>query len=393
MNPLLIDKIDLPWKDRLRNNFHLYGRKYPHFKGTVYLFTPTLYWNDAVSKNVLETASILSLAIDDVQIFAERPLGKLDAVAKTWTSFPRGSVSNKDVFIYHHSIGNDALADIVHLPVQKHVVYFGVTPPEYTNASALETRRLCQKGLDDLVLLDRFKSWTSNSQYTMGQLEAIQTSEKLKTIVPPFLSMDRWDDIETTVAPAISLKILNSSFVKKLLYLGRRTESKNIEGLIKIFSELIKLDPLYSLVIAGGGANPEYHQKIQSMVTNLGLERQIFFTDEPSDTDLKYLYQHSLALVTASHHEGFCVPLAEAMKFKIPAFAPHRTAMGETLGTSEGFIDDKDEVRSAQLIHGVLSDPIRRSHYIETQQQHYLSKYCDAVTTANYFNLFDHIFR
>ena len=58
-----------------------------------------------------------------------------------------------------------------------------------------------------------------------------------------------------------------------------------------------------------------------------------------------------------SEHEGFCVPLAEAMAFQIPIVAYDSSAIGWTLGGSGILLKDKNLLEAAGMIHQVMTRP------------------------------------
>ena len=64
----------------------------------------------------------------------------------------------------------------------------------------------------------------------------------------------------------------------------------------------------------------------------LGLANAVVFTGGVSDEELKAYYLVADAFVTVSEHEGFCVPLVEAMSMKLPITAYASTAIPETVG-------------------------------------------------------------
>ena len=76
-----------------------------------------------------------------------------------------------------------------------------------------------------------------------------------------------------------------------------------------------------------------------------------------SDGQLKTLYERSSAFVTMSEHEGFCVPVVEAMAFDKPVFAYADEAVLETLGRSGRVFYNKDFDAIAGDLDAVLSNP------------------------------------
>ena len=70
-----------------------------------------------------------------------------------------------------------------------------------------------------------------------------------------------------------------------------------------------------------------------------------------------------------SEHEGFCVPLAEAMFFDVPIIAYNTSAIGDTLGGSGVLLDSNDPVFAANVIHRVLTDETLKQQIIGGQRR------------------------
>jgi glycosyltransferase involved in cell wall biosynthesis len=81
------------------------------------------------------------------------------------------------------------------------------------------------------------------------------------------------------------------------------------------------------------------------------------FTGGVSDQQLKAYYQIADAFVTVSEHEGFCVPLVEAMSMKLPITAYASTAIPETLGEAGIVWPDRDPL----LVAGSIDLFVRNS--------------------------------
>ena len=69
-----------------------------------------------------------------------------------------------------------------------------------------------------------------------------------------------------------------------------------------------------------------------------------------------------------SEHEGFCVPLAEAMFFDVPILAYHSSAIPYTMEDGGVLLHRKDFVLAAGWIHRIVSDEKLRDYLIERQR-------------------------
>ena len=122
------------------------------------------------------------------------------------------------------------------------------------------------------------------------------------------------EGVDATFAPAASTDCdevraryrLPSSF---FLYVGNAKQHKNVPFLINAF-EKAKIPDTDLLLVTGG---PE--------VTSLRLPSRVRLLSSVPDADLPALYSAARCFVTASHYEGFCLPVVEALACGCPVIA------------------------------------------------------------------------
>ena len=73
------------------------------------------------------------------------------------------------------------------------------------------------------------------------------------------------------------------------------------------------------------------------------------FTGSVSQAELCTYYRLASAYLCLSEHEGFCVPLLEAMHFDVPVVAYATTGVPGTLGDAGLLVQDKDFPAIAEL--------------------------------------------
>jgi glycosyltransferase involved in cell wall biosynthesis len=127
-----------------------------------------------------------------------------------------------------------------------------------------------------------------------------------------------------------------------------------------------------------GKAHPElqgYFQKVLNAIQQLGLGRSVKIVFSATAEQLRAIYLAAHAFLCLSEHEGFCVPLVEAMLHKIPIVALARTAVPETTGQAGLLTGEMDEALFAEMLACVLEEePTRRwltSQAYERYQQHF----------------------
>jgi glycosyltransferase involved in cell wall biosynthesis len=137
-----------------------------------------------------------------------------------------------------------------------------------------------------------------------------------------------------------------------LLYVGRLYSSKRVDLLIKAMK---KLSEDMVLIVVGSG---EEKDLLEKLATFLQVDKRVIFAGDVSDEDLPKYYAVSSAFVTASLHEGFCVPIAESFASGRPVIVPDRTAMPEVAGDGgllydgsvEGFVKCVEIMRNHESL-------------------------------------------
>jgi glycosyltransferase involved in cell wall biosynthesis len=152
---------------------------------------------------------------------------------------------------------------------------------------------------------------------------------------------------------------------------GRIAPNKKQEDVISLlyaYRQLYKDDPV-RLILAG---NPEgmekYADRVETYAKELGID-DVVFTGHSSFAKILAYYRSADAFVSMSEHEGFCVPLVEAMYFKIPILAYASTAIPETLGGTGILLENKDYSYGAFCLHEILHNKELRAKMIEEQSE------------------------
>jgi Glycosyltransferase len=136
---------------------------------------------------------------------------------------------------------------------------------------------------------------------------------------------------------------------------------KNIDGLLRAFASLTtNLRNTYALVLVGHGV---FHQKghFLTLARLAGLqENQIIFTGYISDTDLALLYNACTLLVFPSWHEGFGLPVLEAMACGTAVIAANSSSLPEVVGRQDVLFAPRDDDAMAAKMTEVLQNPALR---------------------------------
>jgi glycosyltransferase involved in cell wall biosynthesis len=136
----------------------------------------------------------------------------------------------------------------------------------------------------------------------------------------------------------------------KIGFLGGLTKQKNAINLIKAFN--ILADKNAELIIGGGGKEQrnlfEYAKKNEI--------KNIKFLGYVPDKDLPDFYRNLDLFVYPSFHEGFGLPILEAMACGCPVICSNRESLPEVVGNAGILIDPKDVGEISKEITRVMKD-------------------------------------
>ena len=96
-------------------------------------------------------------------------------------------------------------------------------------------------------------------------------------------------------------------------------------------------------------------------VASLGLSSAVAFGGHASDATVAAAYAQADVLVVTSEHEGYCVPVVEAMTVGLPVVAFRQGALPEVLGEAGVLVDSKDPYTLSSTIGVLLSDATLRT--------------------------------
>jgi glycosyltransferase involved in cell wall biosynthesis len=261
--------------------------------------------------------------------------------------FDASHLAPSDALIYHHSIGSGITAAAVAHAGAKCLVYHNITPAEYFARDRPGFAWLLEMGRAALPRLARhFPVSVGDSAYNAAELAACGFASP--GVLPILVDPDRWN-----VAPDEDLMRELHDGATNLLFVGRFAPNKRQDALVQIFSEYVKLDAHARLIIAGEGRDADpYFRRVKHLIERLGLARRVRVTARVTDAALLAYYRTAHLYLSPSEHEGFGVPLVEAMWFDVPVLARRGTAVNETLADAGALYDEQaSPTEIAQLAH------------------------------------------
>lgn len=264
------------------------------------------------------------------------------------------SVHDDDLVVYHVTIGcRPAVEWLLERPGPFGLVYHNITPHSFFEGLSWEHARLTEQGRDELaVLAPEAAVVVADSAFNATEVEALGGT--VTAVHPPVETTRRLADVTDDPRLAADLRGRPDP---DLLHIGQRLPHKRPHDLVfglHLLVHHLRTDASLSLV----GASPvrAYDRVLTDTIGSLAPQhcRRIGMVD---DRELATRLRHARAFVTVSAHEGFCVPVVEAMAMGVPVLAADAGAVAETAGGAALLLpSDPAPTLIAEAMHALVTD-------------------------------------
>jgi glycosyltransferase involved in cell wall biosynthesis len=299
-------------------------------------------------------SELYALTIDDELRHDVRPFG--ESAAK------RG-----DLTIFHYALPSPMTAAFASLDSGRILQYHNVTPASFFAPYDPSLFRLASLGRQELATLaGRVELALGDSEYNRRELESLGFAP---TGVFP-IAVDTARVTRRARRPALE-EILDDGLVN-FLFVGRIAPNKKIEDHIRLAEHYKRyVDAYYRFIFVGRcDVVPRYYSMVRALMTEYRLLNDRFlFTGPVPDEELAVYYRHAAVYVSLSEHEGFCVPLVEAMATDVPILAYSAAAVSDTLGGAGVQFAPKDLELAAELLGALAFDDDLRAGVIAGQRR------------------------
>lgn len=330
----------------------------------VHQWVPAMHAGDAVGNHARalrarfrawdHESDIFALTIDRDMADQARPWGDADS-------------RDADVTILHFAIPSPMSEALATLPGRRILLYHNVTPAHFFAPYDPALADLAVRGREQLEdLAGRVDLALGVSEYNRSELE--DAGFDATDVLPIPVDADRLR--RAPAVPALD-RLLGDGLVN-ILHVGRIAPNKKIEDHLRL-AEVYKryVDAQYRFIFVGPfEAVPRYSAAIRAMVGTFQMRSDRFwFTGAVPDVELAAYYRHAHAYVSLSEHEGFCVPLVEAMAMDVPVLAYDAAAVPETLGGAGLCFAPKDLEFAAELLGEIVYNETVRRSILDGQQR------------------------
>jgi glycosyltransferase involved in cell wall biosynthesis len=280
-----------------------------------------------------------------------------------------------DVTILHFALISPMTPAFARLTGARVLQYHNVTPAHFFAPYDAKLFRLAQLSRQDLAtLVGHVDLAVGDSDYNRLELERLGFE---RTGVMP-IAIDTARITGAARRPALEETLDDG--LDNFLFVGRIVPNKRIEDYIRLaelYRRYVSVDYRFIFVGRFDGV-PAYYATVLALLRAYDFPPDRFiFTGPVPNEELAAYYRMATVYVSLSDHEGFCVPLLEAMAADVPVMAYASTAVPDTLGGAGVLFSPKDLEYAAELL-GTLTfdDAVRRA--VVAGQRRRLSEFGDA---------------
>ena len=327
-------------------------------------WVPAAHQGDAIGDSARRVRGMLRAAGHTSDLFA---LTMDDALRGDVRPFSDSDARRGDITIFHFALPSPMTQAFAALDGTRVLQYHNITPAAFFAPYDPGLFRLAAVGRQELrSLVGHVDLALGDSEFNRQELEDLGFAPT--GVMPIAVNTERITSAPRR--PALE-KILGDGLIN-ILFVGRIVPNKRIEDHIRL-AEAYKryIDNYYRFIFVGRyDGIPRYHAQVQALVAEFKmLPDRFWFTGPVPDEDLAAFYRWADAYVSLSEHEGFCVPLVEAMAADVPVLAYAAGAVPETLGGAGMLFKPKDLELAAEMLGMLVYDRPVRDRVIEGQRR------------------------
>ncbi len=327
-------------------------------------WVPAAHKGDAIGDSARRVRDILRTAGHSSELYA---LTIDEALRREVRSFDDPGARGGDITIFHFALPSPMTPAFATLDGARVLQYHNITPAVFFAPYDAGLFRLAAIGRQELrSLVGHVDLALGDSEFNRQELEDFGFAPT--GVMPIAVNTERITSAPRR--PALE-KILGDGLIN-ILFVGRIVPNKRIEDHIRL-AEAYKryVDSYYRFIFVGRyDGLPRYYAQVQALISEFKmLPDRFWFTGPVPDEDLAAFYRWADVYVSLSEHEGFCVPLVEAMAADVPVLAYAAGAVPETLGGAGLLFEPKDLELAAEMLGMLVYDRPMRDRVIEGQRR------------------------
>jgi glycosyltransferase involved in cell wall biosynthesis len=246
--------------------------------------------------------------------------------------------------------------------------YHNITPPQLMSPGS-PMRVEAELGLEQLAnIADRFDLIVGDSSVNVRAVATVRRTPTRGMVLFPAIDRAAWqraawdDRLESDLRAHDDINIL---------FVGRLARHKRQDALMRAFDRFCRSHTTKSrLWLVGSAAtDTEFAAELEGLRRELPRGDRIHLTGALTHERLIAHYRAADVFLSASEHEGFCMPIAEAMAFDVPVVARAAAAVPETLGDSGVLLAEWDGDLVVDQLLAITRDAERRRSIVDGQRR------------------------
>ena len=320
---------------------------------SVHQVIPSFVPRDAIGDHTIQVRSVLQEMGLDSEIYAADTGPGYERLSKPYERYRGGS---GDVLLYQASTGSEMAEWLLHRPEPKLLNYHNITPAEIFNRWE---PRLADEMAEGRRQISKLSVVTSHaiavSRYNEAELVAAgyRSTCTAPLILDPAALAGPADPVTSAW-----MERIKADGGPDIVFVGRIVPNKAQHDLIKALVAYRRyFSPRARLHLVGVTSSPWYLDAIRRFVGAVELRDAVDLAGSVSNAERTAYLKGADVYVSLSDHEGFGVPLLEAMANDVPVIAYASAAVPETVGDAALLLPSKEPAVVAAAIDRVIRDP------------------------------------
>lgn len=326
-------------------------------------WVPAAHKGDAIGDSARRVRDLLRRMGHESELYA---LTIDDDLRDDVRTFADAAARRGDITIFHFALPSPMTSAFASLRRGRVLQYHNVTPAHFFAPYEPALFRLASLARQELTALaDATDLAFGDSEYNRGELDEI--GFRSTGVMPIAVDTERL----TAAPPSPVLDEILADGLVNFLFVGRIAPNKKIEDHIRLAEHYKRyIDAYYRFIFVGRyDAVPRYYATVRALMEEYKMPTDRFiFTGPVPDAELAAYYRAASVYVSLSEHEGFCVPVVEAMAMDVPVLAYSSTAVPDTLGGAGVQFAPKDLEHAAELLGMLAFEDAARDPVLDGQR-------------------------
>jgi L-malate glycosyltransferase len=348
----------------------------------VHQFVPALLPRDATGDHTLALRDALRAAGFVSEVFVEAAHDELLGEATYFERYPERARPG-DVLLYQLGTASPIAEFLVERRETLVLDYHNVTPAHfYAGWEDHTAEKVARARSQVAALAPRAALGLADSAFNASELRRLGCPQT--AVVPILVETGPWPDVDRAELERLSTP---HGAATVLLFVGRLSPNKAQHRLVETLWFYRRwFDPAARLHLVGPAVTESYAKAVFAFAAELGLAASVRHAQHLTEAQLAAWYTDADVFVTLSEHEGFCIPLLEAMRSDLPIVALAAGAVAETTGDAGLLLHDARPMAVATAVGRVRRDPALARRLVDAGGRR-LRHFAAATTRARFVEL------